>query len=164
MKLLYTQDGAIVAIGEGIVETAEAFIVNGDSHWGKNLGVQLGEVADAELPPDFAPGRYTFEGGALVAVPPVVDPLQVQADTIVAIQTLLDTTAKAHGYDHIVSVISYVGSSIPKWHAEGTRAKAWRDECWYAAYLIQEAVIAGTRPLPTVAEVLGEMPAANWPV
>lgn len=91
------------------------------------------------------------------------DPLAVQQATITAIQNLLDTTAQAHGYDHIVSTISYVGSAIPKWNAEGVRAKAWRDECWYAAYLIQEAVKAGTRPLPTSAEVLAEMPAADWP-
>lgn len=88
---------------------------------------------------------------------------QVQAATIVAIQNLLDTTAKSHGYDDLRSTVSYIGSSVPKWNNEGLRARAWRDECWVKAQQIQDAVKAGTRTLPTVAEVLAEMPAADWP-
>lgn len=93
----------------------------------------------------------------------VIDPAQVMADTLVAIQNLLDTTAQSHGYDNIVSVISYVGSSRPKWNAEGLRAKAWRDDCWAKAEEIKDAVLAGSIPLPSVAEVLAQMPPANWP-
>lgn len=72
MKLLYTQDGAIVATGGGIVETDEAFIVNRDSHWGKSLGLQLVEV---DSPDDFTPAAYEYIGGALVRKPAPVPPL-----------------------------------------------------------------------------------------
>ncbi|MHB1125246.1 MAG: hypothetical protein ACYC0T_21360 [Ramlibacter sp.] len=119
--------------------------------------------APAMIPASVVEGSVELAdwGGPLPQ--PQSDPLRVQAATVEAIQRLLDSTAQAHGYDHIVSVISYAGSSIPKWSAEGTRAKAWRDECWFKAYEIQEAVKAGTMPLPTVEEVLAQMPAANWP-
>lgn len=91
------------------------------------------------------------------------EPAAVQKDTIVAIQRLLDTTAQSHGYDDLRSTISYIGSSVTKWNNEGLRARAWRDECWLKAQEIENAVKAGTRPLPTVDAVLAEMPAANWP-
>lgn len=100
--------------------------------------------------------------GSTFSKPPV-DPLQVQAETTAEIQRLLDSTAQSHGYDDLRSTISYIGSSIPHWNAEGVRAKAWRDECWWLAYQIQEAVKAGTRALPTPAQVVAEMPPANWP-
>jgi len=132
-------------------------------------GASIVRTADgACIPPDPANRDYADYLAWLAEgnTPAPVDaptPEQVQAATVADIQGLLDSTAQAHGFDSIVSAISYAGSSIPKWDAEGTRARAWRDEVWYAAYLIQEAVIAGTRPLPTVAEVLAEMPPANWP-
>jgi len=88
----------------------------------------------------------------------------VQKATIDAIQDLLDSTAREHGYDDLRSAVTYIGSSVAKWNNEGLRARAWRDECWSKAQAIENAVRAGTRALPTVAEVLAEMPAANWPV
>jgi hypothetical protein len=133
-----------------------------------NNGVVVNTIEVESL--DFMPGLVAATEGAIgdlwdgqVFTKPGPDQEQVRIDTTNAIQNLLDSTALAHGYDDLRSTISYVGSSVPKWNAEGVRAKAWRDECWTKAYEIQEAVKAGTIPLPSVEEVLAQMPPANWP-
>lgn len=117
--------------------------------WIKSTDAQIGDVYDGE---QFKKPQ-----------PPPADPKQVQADATVQIQLLLDSTALEHGYDSIISLCSYAESSNPEWKTEGTAGRAWRDACWMAAQKIQDDVIAGKRPLPTVDEVLAEMPAIVWP-
>jgi len=86
-----------------------------------------------------------------------------------AIQTLLDTTAQTHGYDSIISLCTYSSSANPKWATEGQYGVSFRDACWEKAQEIQDAVIAGNWPttgagqLPTVEQVLAEMPVVSWP-
>ena len=38
-----------------------------------------------------------------------------------------------------------------------------RDATWAAGYAIMDAVLAGTRPMPTWAEVEAELPPLRWP-
>lgn len=122
------------------------------------VNVTTGERTEIMCTPEEEAALIAAEEAFLAAMPQ-----QIQAETVVAIQNLLDSTARKHGYDDLRSTITYIGSSVVKWNNEGLRARAWRDECWWKAYEIQEAVKAGTRPLPTVQEVLAEMPPANWP-
>jgi hypothetical protein len=121
------------------------------------------EVAENALPQDRSSrASWTLVDGAVV-VPTSLMATEVQAQSTVAIQTLLDSAAKAQGYDNILSVISYADSAVPEWAAEAQACKAWRDACWSKAKEIQDAVLAGTRALPTVEEVLAEMPTLVWP-
>lgn len=94
---------------------------------------------------------------------PALDPLSVQATALVAIQQLLDNVAMAHGYDSMERLCSYSQSTHAKWASEGAYGIQYRDACWLAAQSIHDAVNAGQRTLPTVAEVLAEMPAVEWP-
>jgi len=89
--------------------------------------------------------------------------LAQQAKITVAIQNLLDTTAQQRDYDDIFTLISYVDDPDYIFDAEGLAAKLWRSAVWTIARQIKADVIAGTRPMPTVEEVLGEMPAFTWP-
>lgn len=82
---------------------------------------------------------------------------------IAAVQTHIDATARARGYGDGALLASYHASTIPSWAAEATAFVAWRDEVWVAAYQINADVAAGLRPLPTVAEVLAELPPIVWP-
>lgn len=91
------------------------------------------------------------------------DPLAIQADGAVAVQRYLDEAAQAHGYDNIVSLCTYASSKNPKWAAEGQYGCDLRDACWSKAQQIQDAVMAGERALPSVAQVLAELPAIAWP-
>jgi len=93
---------------------------------------------------------------------PGPDPKNVQAAGLAAIQQLLDATAQKYGYDHIVSAVSYQGDAIEEWAAEGAAFFAWRSACWAKAKEIQDGVLQGD-PVPTVAEVLAQMPALGLP-
>jgi hypothetical protein len=79
------------------------------------------------------------------------------------IQSYLDTEAQAHFYDGILSLCSYATSTNTKFGAEGQAGVIWRDACWTVGYAIMAEVEAQTRAIPTIAELLAEMPAMVWP-
>ena len=80
-----------------------------------------------------------------------------------AIVAHLDAAAQARLYDGAVSIATYVNSTNPAWAAEATAFVAWRDAVWAYAYTELDKVMAGTRAQPTVAEILAELPAIQWP-
>lgn len=91
--------------------------------------------------------------------PIVPEPTQeeLKALFITSVQNLLDTKAEERGYDNIVSACSYAGYNNP-FRAEGEAYGIWRANCWQVGYQILAEVEAGTRPMPTIEEVLAEMP------
>ncbi len=80
-----------------------------------------------------------------------------------AVQRMLDTEARNRGYDGILSACTYVSSSVPKFQAEAVVAAGWRDVCWNYCYTALAEVEAGTRTMPTVEELINELPAITWP-
>lgn len=79
-----------------------------------------------------------------------------------AIQARLDAFAQERGYDGILSASTYAASKVPKFKAEGQAAVNLRDATWAAAYQILADVEAGTRPMPSVDEIMAELPATVW--
>lgn len=127
-------------------------------------------VADgAGIPADPANTDYAAylawlaEGNTPLPVPPPT-PEQVQASIAAAVQTRLDSFARTRGYDGILSCATYDGSANLAFAKEGKYAVSARDEHWAKCYEIMESVKAGTRPMPTVDEVLAEMPTLAWPL
>ncbi len=90
-------------------------------------------------------------------------PNQIMEEARIKIQELLDSTARERLYDNIFTLVSYRDSSDPTLQAEGQAAYVWRDACWVKSREIRDEVLAGTRPLPTVADILLEMPVFAWP-
>jgi hypothetical protein len=80
-----------------------------------------------------------------------------------AIQSHIDATAQARNYDSGLTCSSYVSSTIPAWAAEAAIFVVWRDQIWAYAYTELAKVQAGTRPQPSVAEIVGELRAIDWP-
>lgn len=79
-----------------------------------------------------------------------------------AIQSLLDTTARTYEYDNINSIGKFVG--YPNDDQVICEALgAWASSCWTISKQIREAVTAGDRAMPTAKEVLTEMPVFNPP-
>lgn len=74
-----------------------------------------------------------------------------------ALQTMLDTKAQELRYDNMMSVRSYAGFVSP-FQAEAQVLAVWAASCWIKAGEIEAAVLAGARVMPSVAEVLAEMP------
>lgn len=86
-----------------------------------------------------------------------------QASLTAVMQAYMDSTAKARGYDGILSLCSYAASAHPVFSAEARAGVAWRDAVWAAGYAIQSAVLAGTREIPTESELLAALPKMVWP-
>lgn len=74
-----------------------------------------------------------------------------------AIQNMLDDKAKEYRYDNIMSVRSYAGYAN-SFQAEAQVLAIWAADCWVKAGEIEQEVIAGVRELPTIEEILAEMP------
>lgn len=132
----------------GAIETS-----NGSQHFSTDL---------ADVQPFI--DAYNAEAARLAAiVAPPPTPEQVVANLTSAVQAYLDTTARTRNYDGILSLCSYAASAHPKFGAEGLAGVAWRDAVWAACYSIMADVQAGTRAVPTAAQLLAEMPPMVWP-
>lgn len=105
------------------------------------------------------------EFGAVAAYvpPPAPTPGQVQAAFTAAIQARLDNFARTRNYDGILSACSYVTSTVPAFAAEAAYCVSARDTTWAAGYAILGDVQAGQRAMPTLEQVLSELPALSWP-
>jgi hypothetical protein len=80
-----------------------------------------------------------------------------------AIQGHIDATAKARGYADGVAVVSYKFSTVAAWAAEAATFLEWRDAVWIHAYQQLAAVQTGGRQMPTVDEIIAELPTIRWP-
>jgi len=119
--------------------------------------------------PDFVGGAWGWIGGEWV----VIDQekyqswqtdqqirlgIQRQEECGVAIQTMLNEEAKKYRYDSIYNLGIYEGR-LP----EATPLADWAAACWKKSFEIEQEVLAGSRPLPTVEEVMAEMPTFQLP-
>ena len=89
--------------------------------------------------------------------------LSIQTERTAVIQNMRDTEARARGYDGILSLCSYATSTNPVFKREADIAVPWRDAVWSAGYKIIADVKSGSRELPTVEDMLAELPAPVWP-
>lgn len=99
--------------------------------------------------------------------PDPVDPpttSQVAARLAALVQQRLDAFARTRRYDNMMSLCSYATSAKLARAAEAAYGVLMRDQTWDAAIAIETAVMAQTRPVPTEAELLAELPALAWPV
>lgn len=94
---------------------------------------------------------------------PIYDFNVLQAACVAAIDSKLESTAKAKSYDSALSCASYASSTNATWKAESQAFIDWRDAVWNYAYLILDEVQRGVIPAPTVEAFIAGMPAMVWP-
>ena len=113
------------------------------------------EAHGREIFADAVAGKF---GTIAEYVAPAKTPAQIIEGFKAAIQKTLDDAAKIKGYDNIVSACSYAG--YPNvFQAEAVAFGQWRANVWAYGYAELDKVIAGTRPVPTIAEIITELPA-----
>ena len=78
------------------------------------------------------------------------------------VQAYMDSKVQERGYDNIHTACTYSTSTDETFKAEGTACVAWRDAVWRKCYNILAEVKAGTRPIPTLEEVIAELPVLVW--
>ena len=92
-------------------------------------------------------------------------PEEIQKKMTDAVQVALDNFAQTRGYDGIMSACSYSNSTDAQFKLEADYCIALRDTTWRMGYAILAEVKAGTRPIPSVEELIAELPvgSAKWP-
>ena len=88
---------------------------------------------------------------------PIVTDEQKMNNISNAIQNMLDSKAIEMRYDNMMSVRSYCGFVSP-YQEECILMSEWAASCWVKAGEIESDVLNGIRPIPTVEQVLLEMP------
>lgn len=80
-----------------------------------------------------------------------------------AVQQRLDDFARTRAYDGILSACTYATSTVEKFASEGQYAVQARDATWATCYQVMAEVQQGLRPMPTIEQVLAELPVLEWP-
>ena len=97
--------------------------------------------------------------------PPTLEEQQemMKAEFTTAIDTYMNTFAMTRGYDTMASAATYYDDEDSIFNAEGTYAKRMRSQIYRVSYAILNAVLSGQRPMPTIEEVMAELPKLEWP-
>jgi hypothetical protein len=80
-----------------------------------------------------------------------------------AVQSKLDDFARTRNYDNILSCTTYYNSAVSKFQQEAQYCIQMRDAYWSACYSILQQFESGQRSMPTVEQLLGELPVLQWP-
>lgn len=115
------------------------------------------------VPDDPANADRQLIAASGVVIAPCAPVAPALADYVASITAHLDTAARSRGYDGTLSIATYVGSSVPQWAGEAAAFALWRDQVWAYAYTELAKVQADERAQPTVAALIGELPAISWP-
>lgn len=87
---------------------------------------------------------------------------KIKKERLKAVDDYMDRTVQERGYDNIAKCVTYEGDIDPIFNREGTMAKQWRSKVYRTCYNILTGVEAGYRPIPTVEELLDELPKIDW--
>ena len=87
---------------------------------------------------------------------------KIKATLLKAVDDYMDRTVQERGYDNIAKCVTYEGDIDPIFNAEGTAAKQWRSKVYRKCYDILAEVEAGLRDVPTVEELIAELPEIEW--
>lgn len=74
------------------------------------------------------------------------------------IQEYMDNKARTYGFDSVFNAASYIDSKIERFKNDSRILLDWRDSTWDKAYTILEDVLTEKREIPTLEELLKELP------
>lgn len=115
---------------------------------------ETGECTGGHWTDPTAPTQLELEAVAIEAA---------RVELTAGVQDYLDTLARSIGYDSILSLCTYATSTNVKFAAEGQAGVVLRDGCWEVGHQIVADVLGGERAIPTLQQVLDELPTPEWP-
>ncbi|MCC4298557.1 hypothetical protein [Aurantimonas coralicida] len=80
-----------------------------------------------------------------------------------AIQAHIDAKAQEGQYDSLLTAVTYRDDPNPQFAAEASALFQWRSDVWTYATSELARVQAGERTMPTVENILTELPEFVWP-
>ena len=80
-----------------------------------------------------------------------------------AVQKRLDDFAQTRNYSGILSACTYAASTVTRFKNEGQYCVNVRDTTWAKCYDILDAVNSNSRPMPTLEQLMLELPVLSWP-
>ena len=114
-----------------------------------NSAIPAGAI-EVSSAPEHAEDKFTNEVWA-------PDFARVSAAFEAAVQSELDADAVAKGYDNILSACSYASSPNP-FQNEGKLFVTRRGNAWAYCYAELAKVQNGSRPMPTIEQIIEELP------
>ena len=88
---------------------------------------------------------------------------EIQAQLEQGIEAWMNTVVAERHYDSIDTCIArYTDSPNPKYAQEAKAVKDWNTLVWDKCWEILAEVKANTRPIPTLEEVIAELPRLVW--
>lgn len=112
-------------------------------------------------------GNLTIENKGeyyeVVEIPPYIpteEELQQQFED--GVEAYMTSVVQTRNYRDIHTAASYVNSTNEKFAKEGAACNKWRDDVWDKCYAILAEVKAGKREIPTLEEVIAELPVLEW--
>jgi len=106
--------------------------------------------------PNSDSSNWLWVDGAVLTKQPTLDDITAEFER--AIQAELDADAQAKGYDNIDTASAYAGAPNP-FQDESKLFITRRGNVWAYCFLELGKVKAGTRPMPTIAQIISELPA-----
>lgn len=158
-----------------IVQSTSHIAVTMQDTYGRNFTRCLAPGADisAEPPEVQAAAAETWTPEVIAAYqarlaelePPAKTLGEIAADMEKALEHYTDTVANngPRRYRSAESCVSYADDPDPAVAAEAAAFTAWRSAFWAAADQMKADVLAGLRPIPTLAEAIAELPQIQWP-
>ena len=120
----------------------------------KSIGMEEMEVEQAYN------GEWYIKGYAPQKPAPTEDEIQQYFED--SIESYMTTVVQTRNYKDIHTAASYCNSTNEKFRREGIACNKWRDDVWDKCYAILAEVKAGNRPIPTLEEVIAELPKLDW--
>lgn len=131
---------------------------------GELLEITMGDYQELFAAQALGKVIQTVKGRPVAVDPPPLTWAQRKAEYQTNVQTHLDITAKAAGYNDLKDVITYADEpAVPKFQADGVAFRAWRSLCWAYCYDQMTAIEQGKRKTPTSAELVAELPVLVLP-
>ena len=90
---------------------------------------------------------------------------EIQKRLTDGVQRWMDSKVQERNYDSVHTCVgTYLYSPIEKFRLEAEAVRDWVSYVWAKCYAILAEVEAGVRGIPTLEEVIAELPQLEWPV